>query len=328
MRHDPLTQLESLEIHAEQAEVVEHLGRAALRLQNGLALLDAVQAQDVTLDVEIAAEGPCYPGLVFRADGPRDFELAYAQPHTSGLWDALQYDPVFHGSNTWQIFHGPAYQAAAQAPTGAWFHLRVSVSGTRAAVQVEDQPPLVVEHLARGQQRGRVGVWTYLPAYFANLCVRSCQHLDVRPGQAPVPPERVLDAWYLEDFGVAACEPNGVLCLNRFLPPTLGQVTLTRRFATSADRVVAFDFGFSDSLILDLDGQAVFTGAHTFAPAPDRPMRESAYAARGYVDLSQGHIELALPAGMHRLSARLGVSEPFGWGLILRARGVDWLPVV
>jgi len=76
--------------------------------------------------VEIFAEAPCYPGIAFRVKDPGDLELAYVVPHASGQWDAIQYDPVFNGSNTWQVYHGPPYQAAATVPTGEWLTLRVT----------------------------------------------------------------------------------------------------------------------------------------------------------------------------------------------------------
>jgi hypothetical protein len=67
----------------------------------------------------------------------------------SGEWDALQYDPVFHGSNTWQLYHGPGYQREAQVPTGRWFRLKVDTCGMRAAVSVDGQPSLEVERVQR-----------------------------------------------------------------------------------------------------------------------------------------------------------------------------------
>jgi hypothetical protein len=114
-----------LEIRAAQAEVLTWQGRQALRLENGLALAPGVGTQDASIEVLIGVDGPAYPGIAFRVADVLNFELAYAVPHVSGQWDALQYDPVFHGSNTWQLYHGPGYQAAVQVPTGRWFRLKV-----------------------------------------------------------------------------------------------------------------------------------------------------------------------------------------------------------
>ena len=97
---DPLTNPLDLEIRAAQAEAVTWQGREALRLENGLVLIPGHRATDASIEVLIGTDGPAYPGIAFRAADVLNFELAYAVPHVSGQWDALQYDPVFHGSNT------------------------------------------------------------------------------------------------------------------------------------------------------------------------------------------------------------------------------------
>jgi hypothetical protein len=100
-------------------------------LENGLALIPGRRTTDASIEVLIGADGPAYPGVAFRVADVLNFELAYASPHVSGEWDALQYDPVFHGSNTWQVYHGPGYQRATQVPTGRWFRLKVDFYGDR-----------------------------------------------------------------------------------------------------------------------------------------------------------------------------------------------------
>jgi hypothetical protein len=120
---------------------------------------------------------------------------------------------------------------------------------------------------------------------------------------------------------VVTCEPNGAVNLNRYLPISLGDVRLTRRFETAEGGAVRFDFGFSDALSLELDGQVIFCGENTFKGFADR-------AARGYVELGMQSLRQELAPGAHSLAAALRVSEPFGWGLALAAHGegLRWLP--
>ena len=319
---DPLTNPPDLEIHAAQAEVVTWQGREALRLENGLALVPGHRATDASIEVLIGADGPAYPGIAFRVADVLNFELAYAVPHASGQWDALQYDPVFHGSNTWQVYHGPSYQRATQVPTGRWFRLKVDFHGARAAVSVDGQPPLVVERLAHPTVAGLFGLWTYRPAYFCELRVSTCDGLDIHQGEVPSAAEGAVEAWFAEGYGVVTCEPNGVLNLNRYLPTSLGEVRLVRRFETSEEGPVTFEFGFSDALSLELDGQVIFSGENTFKGFED-------CAARGYAESGTQSLRQVLPPGAHRLAATLRVSEPFGWGLALAVHGerLHWLPV-
>jgi hypothetical protein len=319
---DTLTNLLDLEIHATQAEVITWQGRHALRLENGLALVPAHRLADASIEVLIGADSPAYPGVAFRLADVLNYELAYAVPHVSGEWDALQYDPVFHGSNTWQVYHGPSYQRAAQVPTGRWFRLKVDYCGTRAAVSVDGQPPLVVERLAHSTGAGLFGVWTYRPAYFCDLRVSICDRLDVPRGEVPGGAEGTVEAWFVEGYGVVTCEPNGALNLNRYLPISLGEARLIQRFELSKAGAVTFEFGFSDALSLELDGQVIFDGENTFKGFADRP-------ARGYVELGKQTLRQELAPGTHCLAATLRVSEAFGWGLALAARGegLGWLPV-
>jgi hypothetical protein len=154
------------------AEVVTWQGRSALRLSGqgaSLAMIPGLSLSQGEIEVEVGSEGAAYPGIVFRASDTLNYELAYIQPHTSGKWDAIQYDPVFHGSNTWQLYHGPGAQQVAEVPPLTWCRLSIDFQDQRAVIRVGEQPPLLVSRLAHGYQAGLAGLWTYLPAHFSNL---------------------------------------------------------------------------------------------------------------------------------------------------------------
>jgi len=123
-----LDTLDDLEICGAKAQIVKEADGKALELE-GMVLISDLELENVGIEVEILAPAPCYSGIVFRFSDSRDFELAYAVPVASDQSDAIQYDPVFNGSNTWQLHTGPAYQKQATIPTGAWFTLRVDVEG-------------------------------------------------------------------------------------------------------------------------------------------------------------------------------------------------------
>lgn len=315
-----LTDLDRLQLQqARSAEVATFAGHRALKL-DGLALLPDLALGDGCVEVSIAAEGPGYPGIAFRAADDRNYELAYAQPHTSRQWDALQYDPVIEGSNTWQLYNGPAYQAAVPVPTGEWFKLRVVMQGNRAAIRLDRERTLVVVRLAHGRAAGGIGVWTYRPAYFRDLRIGPAPELPAA-GILPLAPAGTIAEWSLEGAGVVACEPGGILNLNRYLSITAGSARLTRRFETVVAGPVDVAFGFSDELALQLDGDTVYTGTNTFTGFADR-------AARGYVEPGAHVVRRILAPGEHTLQAELKVTEGFGWGLqvALRGRGARLLP--
>jgi len=313
--------LHDLVIRAHRADFVTWEGRERLRLENGLALVDGLGVTDGRVEVLVGTEGPAYPGIAFRVADVLNYELAYAVPHVSGQWDALQYDPVFHGSNTWQLYHGPGYQREAQVPTDRWFRLRVDFRGDRAAVAVDGQPPLIVPQLARSTQTGAIGLWTFRPAYFSDFHVSGYHGGPFSSADIPGPPPGCVETWFLEGIGVVGPEPNGVINLNRYLPISTQKARLVRRFQVPEGQEVAFEFGFSDRLSLRLDGDTVYEGENTFSGFENR-------AARGYVEVGTASHRQILPAGDHSLTAELEVAEGFGWGMVLVASGPElhWFP--
>jgi hypothetical protein len=294
-------------------ETVEWQGRRVLKL-NGLALVPALNLTEGHIEVQIGAEGAAYPGIAFRVADMTNYELAYAQPHTSGLWDAIQYDPVFHGSNTWQLYHGPAFQQSAGVPTNAWFKFAIDFQDQRAVIRVGDQPSLFVARSAHAQPGGPIGLWTYLPAYYCDLRVITLEH-DLPPAAAadPIAPG-CLNEWFVEGFGSIGCEPTGIFNLNRYFPVALGEVRLTRSIEVLAAGPIDFDIGFSDDLTLQIDDQTIFTGQHHFQGMSKE------WATRGYVEPTT-HVQHTVAPGRHRLAAILKVTEYFGWGLIVNLHG-------
>lgn len=317
-----LVDLRWLQVKASVAVPGTLKGGNGIRLEDGMLLVPNLELSQGAVEVEIVGPGPCYSGIAFRFADPLNFELAYASPHSSGMWDAIQYDPVFHGSNTWQAFHGTAFQKKVSVPTGDWFTFRVEFEGTRAWASVGDQAPLVVSRLARPAGSGGIGLWTYRPAYFRNLRVYDTPLSEPPAAESDVPtPRSAVREWFAEGYGTVAVEPHGILLLNRYFPLALHEVTLSRRFTLEQDCEVKMAFGFSDDLSLAIDGEAVFAGTHTFKPSPDR-------AGRGYVQHGASRLSRKLGAGEHTVQAKVRATEGFGWGLAfsIEAEGLELLP--
>jgi len=313
--------LQDLEIRAAKAEAVTWEGLQSIRLEDGLALAPEPRLKDASIEVLIGTEGPAYPGIAFRIADILNYELAYAVPHVSGQWDALQYDPVFHGSNTWQIYHGPNYQREAEVPTGRWFRLKVETFDHLAAISVDGGSRFVVPQLAHPVMAGRFGLWTFRPAYFCELRISACKGLQIPATGAVDSTQGIVKNWFVEGYGVVTCEPNGVINLNRHFPVSLKKASLVRQFETSEGGEITLTFGFSDVLTLKLDDAVIFKGENKFTGFADR-------AARGYVELGMEIVQKEIAPGKHILAAELEVTEGFGWGFTLAARGSDlrWLP--
>lgn len=313
-------------VRAGRAGAVEWNGRPALRLEDGLALVEDVQAADASVEVELGAEGACCAGVALRVRGEaRRFECVFVRPHASGGPDAVQYDPVFGGVHTWQLYAGPGYQAPADVPCGRWVALRVDVAGKRMAVSIDGRRCLVVPRLAHPPEPGAVGVWCEGGACFSEVRLGGVDPARLKPlasdDAGGVPPGTVR-WWWIRGAGPARAEENGVLNLNRYLPPAPGsEVLLYRDFWVARPGTLALAFAFGDELELLVDAVRVFEGRHVRTDELSR-------AGRGYVEPGSHTARTPVRPGRHVLVARLRALEPLGWGLAVRLTGEDGAELV
>lgn len=333
-----------LVVYAKSSQVTEWRGNRALRIEDGLVIVPGLNLESGRIEAEVGAECAAYPGIAFHIADPLNFELAYSQPHTSGSWDALQYDPVFHGSNTWQIHHGHLFQKEASIPQGAWYSLRLDFTGSTAALRVNGQPPLVVNRLAHGCKAGMVGLWTFRATYFRNFRIYSggsdygtsaeestgCRRQDAlastplasqRSAPSASTPFVTFAEWLLDGYGVVAAEPHGLVLLNRYLPSHVNQAVLTCKFQVAKDTRVEFKYGFSDVLSLAVDGITIFSGSNTFSGLSDRD-------ARGYAEPQAHTMAWEVAAGTHIIKAAVEAKEPFGWGFGLSASASERITLI
>jgi hypothetical protein len=325
--------LEGWEILGPDGRLEEWRGRPALYLAGGPALFgDEIDLTDFALEVELGSPGPAaYVGAVFRAVDAENYELVYTQPHTSGRWDAIQYDPVFNGSNTWQVYNGPLFQAPADVPTGEWYRLGIEVHGGQAFVRVGDaaQPQLRVRRLQHDGHTGRIGLWAYQPGYFSRLALEPLPPLREAPMAAvvgesppyvsewaifgPVPSrQRPSGDW--SDWRRVAVEEHGVLNLNRYMAKGSSE-TVAYAYAeahVSGNAEAMALFGFSDRLRLWISNELVYEGENHWDDSVP------GIAGSGYIRADAERVAVKLRSGWNPVLAEVTVDEPFGWGLILR----------
>jgi hypothetical protein len=92
-------------------------------------------------------------------------------------------------------------------------------------------------------------------------------------------------------------------------------------FTLDAETDLEITLGFSDDLMLSLDGETLFRETHTFSGFANEE-------TRGWVQPEANHLTRHTGAGSHELEAVLRRTEPFGWGLIvtLAGNGIHLLP--
>ena len=191
----PVWQLEG------RADVATYLGRTAIHLDGGSAVLKDFDLRDGVIDVDVATPARRgFFGIQFRIT-PDDVnsEFVYLRQHKSGQSDAIQYTPVLNTGLNWQLYNGDGFTAAVDIPSDAWFHVRVEVAGAQARLFVRDMatPALVMSDLKSGVRNGRVALTVLTGAtYFSQFEVRRTPDA---PWQRRLPrmPEGTLVKWSL-----------------------------------------------------------------------------------------------------------------------------------
>jgi hypothetical protein len=196
-----LEPVRNLTLVGARAEAVVYRGQRAVHLQSRLgheadddsmlAIVPFSDFKDGTIELDVAgAPIPQVPnargfiGVAFRVQAhPDSFECLYIRPTNARCDDqqrrnhSVQYTsaPMFSFRRL-RAESPETYEAYADLETGAWTHLKVEVSGSRARLYVNraTQPALIVNDLKLGDVHGAIALWshTFTDGYFANLQIR------------------------------------------------------------------------------------------------------------------------------------------------------------
>lgn len=322
-------------------------GREALRLVSGFAYRRDVRLQDGTIDLEVMlTRKRSFVYVSFRMASDSEYEEFYLRPHKSGLPDAVQYAPVRQGESGWQLHHGPGGTAAPELPLNEWTHLRIVVSGERAALFVGDTlRPVLVSHLAHPSRPGYLSLGSFLPAGSkVTGPVARFARVRVRPGVVtwdfpdtppPATPAGAVRNWSLgqpfvpPDSGISSlaslpsharatgktvsADARGLVALHALVQlPAQGRGTvgIVAGITVHADAAGPrrLDLGFSDIATVFVNGQPM---ARLDASYSYQGRRE------GVISFDQATLFLPLQRGPNEV--RIVVTDSFGgWGLMGR----------
>jgi hypothetical protein len=316
-------------IKAETSRFESHLGRNALFLQKGEAWLDSARFTDGVIEFDVAAPAaPGFHGLAFRAADHENYEEVYLRSHLSDQPDATQYTPVFNGIWGWQIYAGPRYSLPCTIAADHWVHVRVVARGRRLELHVDGQV-LVFPEMVRTPAAGGIGINSSAgPAWFANVVVKPDEATTNAGGDgapAAALPEGLVTHWRVSNaFAESAIDPhdrslrwdtldagpNGIVNLAMLRRRTDTTNTVFAAVTLHAEKrgVERVRFGFSDRVIVFLNGKRMYRGDDTFQTRDSRFL--------GTVGLFD-ELDLPLEAGDNELW--FAVSETFGgWAVMLQ----------
>jgi hypothetical protein len=339
---------------APQAKVTDYLGRRCLALQDGAATLKDFEITDGVIDVDMAGTGARgFYNIRFRTQADGNGEEVYLRPHKTGLDDAQQYAPILNGMTPWQIYNGEGFTRAVDIPRGAWFHVRLEITGAQAKLYVVDmrEPSLVINDLKSGIRRGGVGL---AGTYFSNFEIRETPPAAWERHE-PRMPEATITQWALSPsfdalgrslerplskseaaamkWQEVTAEPPGFVVIDRYrrnpnviptfardfskrLEPQKGMQVVYARSTIVSDRdqVKKLNIGYSDDVSVFLNDQILYSGRSA------QRFRDPGFL--GIVNPENDAVYLPLKKGRNELV--LAVSElTGGWGFICRFDNLD-----
>ena len=319
-----------------RATVESHLGRDTLK---GTAILKDVTFTNGVIEVDIAAAGRTYPGILFRAQPDDSYERVYVRPHRAGLYpDAIQYCPAFNGVDCWQLYHGAGFTGSTEWPSNQWTRMRIEIHGRQARVFIggTDTPAMEIPRLIHGEATGGLGLLCPPDgsAHFSNFRWHRDGGLEFGDPPATVIPPGTITEWQLSrsynpfqirpdeypsffqifasGWETVASEPPGMLNISRHRPRSgMGSDTVLARFRfyCPAPQTIGLTIAYSDDLRLFFDLDRVYSGRNGYR------RRDPSYVG---VLTPNDTIYVHADRGLHQVL--FTVSESFGGaGVLCRA---------
>lgn len=326
---------EAWQIEASEHAVVEYLGRPALRLKGGSATLADLDIKNGLVEFDIAVtEARGFAGLMFRLQDSANYENFYIRPHQSGNPDANQYQPVYNGRASWQLYHGDGYAAPVTYRFNEWIPVKILFAGGQAAVYIDSDDVLLhVPRLKRDERGGALGLSAadFTAVHFADF--RYTELADVYefpPAPIVSREESVIPSWAVSD-AFSVDELDGVVQLNeshtaqrewRELhaePSGIVNLAKAHSLRTDGDTVFAttqvnvddavvkeLALGYSDKAAVYVNGRLVYRGDNTYRTRDYRYLGTIGFFDSVVVPLEKGNNEICI-----------AVTEAFGgWGLM------------
>ena len=310
-----------------------YLGRPALYINRGVALVRGASMENGTLDLDVAASDTTnFVGVAFRAATPRFSNVVFLRPGASGTEEAVQYGPAFNSLGVaWQVYHGDGANAVAELPRNRWIHVRLELDGPVARLYVDTAttPTLVVPRVVASGGTG-LGVWAGAfgrGAYFSNVRYAAAPGSSAE-SPAAAPRSGTMLGWEISspieaaDFTPTAlpdvrrltwqpveAEPEGFVLINRYREAPVGGVPRDSTGAVLIDSVMTGKIA----------GSRIVYARTTITAARDETRRLQYAYSNGVVIYLNGR-PLAFAMNPGGLRSNLGVMAKAGDAVYLPLR--------
>lgn len=326
----------------ENAEFLHQLGfyYGLMRLNSGDATLKDVTFSNGTIEFDVNTIGRGAPGIAFRQQDEKNFELLYLRPDPAcpAFHACVQYTPETHGVLLWDLF--PQYQTRAPLRDNGWNHVKMVISGRRMRVFVNDSPSptLDIGRLEGDALQG--GVRLQGPATFANLVITPDAVDDLSPDSLPDPLDAdrgIIRNWHLspvfalpngkeasyaempaasQEWKSITAERGGLVNISRIygkpLPePARAVAWLKTTITSDTKHSRKFQIGWTRDVWVFVNGKLVYADKNIFESEENRKIPDARCS------LENGSFTLELEPGENEIAIALA-NNFFGWGIKLR----------
>jgi len=290
-------------------QYLDYLGRKAVYLPSGLITVKGSKMRDGIIDVDVATkQGALFTGIAFRIESDANLEIVYLRPGLTDTLEAMQYTPRLNGDAIWQLLNTSHEKASAHFPKDEWFHIKLVITGRTCTVFMNNNsdPIMTVTNLRLGDSEGTIGLWGLGGgAYFSNLSYTPSPDRAPLADLPPFEEAGVVSDWELSPAFDAAdvdagtypasisqwekvrAEDPGFVLVNRyrtspamFPMPSRQEMQKGRvkgaklvfaraHIASTAAADKILNIGYSDDIVVYLNGKLVFTGKNALGYRSD-----------------------------------------------------------
>ncbi len=324
------------DINANAYLIEKFKGKDAIYIQGGSLTPKNVTFLNGTIEFDVfLKKEQAFPGVFFRVTKEQNGEQFYIRPHLPGKSDASQAVPVTRGISPWQLYFGSKYSFAHNFKYNDWTHVKIVVNDTKAQVYLDHSKKANLSwNLFHPTQEGtlffRGGNRSGM--HLANIRIdkNSKEIVDFEPGVRESI-KGLISEWELSDKFEEKLLDNPTSLKSVIASRSWGkkikveegtaanisrQVTLRNKipgntvFAkitidSDAEQTKLFEFGYSDRVVLVLNGKPLYRGNNNYRSRDYRYLGTIGLFDAAYLNLKKGKNVLLL-----------AVSENFGGWLV------------
>lgn len=327
-----------------EANVEKFMGKESISVKAGLIYTKSIEMLDGTFEVDINfPQQRSFPGFALRVIDQYNFECFYLRPHQSGNPDATQYTPVFNDQAGWQLYHGDGFSAATDLKPGVWHHIKIELHGLQAEFYVDtmEKPMMKVVELKREWEAGKIAlIGGGANVHFANPTYTPKQGNGSAPKRIPVPTTGeggLITQWQVSNivdkrlfikknmltpditdklkWTSLSTEPSGTINFAKVgaLSDSLNTILAKVEIESTEDQVKEVTFGFSDYVLVFLNGKALYYGNDRFLSRDYRYLGTIGFFDKLFLPLRKGRNELCF-----------AIAEDFGgWALKAKLESME-----